>query len=322
MTISTYVVGWMVVTALFPLWFTSLLVVGAIRKRSFILLRMSLFLWAYLTIELIGLAAAAAIYLISRDRKKREDRFFALECWWGTALFSALAKVLSLRVETEGQERVLPGHVLVFIRHASIIDTALPVVFLSKAKGLRLRYVFKRELLVDPCIDVAGHQSPNYFIDRAGDAREELEGVRALTEHLGDEGVLLYPEGTRFSERKKAIALERLSHSHPELVPIAKSFRFCLPPKPGGALTLMDAVPDADILFVAHRGLEGLSEINDLLRGTVIGSQVQVRIERVAARDIPTGEDRLPWLFARWKEIDDFVGGSSATATPAAAGLG
>ena len=206
MTVTTYFIAWVLVTLLAPVWLPALLVVGLFRKRSFILLRMCLFLWSYLTIELMGLTGAAAIcFATPRNIAKRQGGFFALECWWGNALFSALARALSLSVEVEGQDVVLPGHVLVFIRHASIIDTALPVVFLSKAKGLRLRYVFKRELLVDPCIDVAGHQSPNYFIDRAGDPHDELEGIRRLTEHLGEEGVLLYPEGTRFTERKKAI---------------------------------------------------------------------------------------------------------------------
>ncbi|MEE8165846.1 MAG: hypothetical protein V3T64_09775, partial [Myxococcota bacterium] len=82
----------------------------------------------------MGLTAAAAICLVTpRNIAKRQDGFFALECWWGNAIFSALARVLSLSVEVKGQDVVLPGHVLVFIRHATIIDTALPVVCLSNA---------------------------------------------------------------------------------------------------------------------------------------------------------------------------------------------
>ncbi|MDH3726171.1 MAG: 1-acyl-sn-glycerol-3-phosphate acyltransferase [Myxococcales bacterium] len=308
MTVTTYVMAWVLVTLFVPVWLPVLAVVGLFRKRSFILLRMFVFLWSYLTIELMGLTAAAAIYLVTPGNiAKRRDRFFTLYCWWGTALFSTIARVLSLSVEVEGQDVALPGPVLVFIRHASIIDTALPLVCLSDAKGLRLRYVFKRELLVDPCIDVAGHVWPNYFIDRAGDPREELAGVRALTEDLGEEGVLLYPEGTRFTERKKAIAIKRLARTHPDLVPIAESFKHCLPPKLGGALTLMDAAPEADILFVAHRGLEGFAEIPDLLSGDVVGKKVQVQIWRVPATDVPGGEDRRRWLFEWWKRIDDFV---------------
>jgi 1-acyl-sn-glycerol-3-phosphate acyltransferase len=195
----------------------------------------------------------------------------------------------------------------VFIRHASIIDTAVPVALISKPTGLRLRYVFKRELLVDPCIDVAGHASPNYFIDRGGNAHEELAGIQQLAEDLGDQGVLLYPEGTRFTERKKRIAIERLAKTHPELVPLAESFRHCLPPKAGGALSLLDAAPHADVLIVAHRGLEGLAEVGDLLSGAVVGKDVEIRIWRINAADIPHGEARRRWLFDWWKRVDDFV---------------
>lgn len=308
MTISTYFLAWVLLTALAPLWIPVAFVVGIFRRASFVILRLITFFWIYLGTELLGLVAAAGIYLITPGNiARRQDLFFHLQCWWGSSLFAWICRCLSLSTSIEGDEQVLPGPVLVFIRHASIIDTAVPVTFLSNAKGLRLRYVFKRELLVDPCIDVAGHASPNYFVDRGGSSEDELVGIRKLAENLGDEGVLLYPEGTRFTERKKQIALQRLSQTHPELVPVAESFRYCLPPKPGGVLTLLDAAPGTDVLIVAHRGLEGLAEVTDLLSGAVVGKNVQIRIWRVNAADIPEGEARRRWLFDWWKRVDDFV---------------
>jgi len=311
MTVSTYFLLWVLLTALAPAWIPVSFVIGIFRRCSFVILRLLMFVWFYLAIELLGLTAAAAIYLITLgNRERREDLFFRLECWWGSSLFAWLARFLSLSVSVEGDEQILPGPILVFIRHASIIDTALPVTFISNAKGLRLRYVFKRELLVDPCIDVAGHASPNYFIDRGGPVHEELAGVRKLAENLGDQGVLLYPEGTRFTERKKQIALKRLVKTHPDLAQIAESFKHCLPPKPGGALGLLDAAPGTDVLIVAHRGLEGLANATDLLSGTVVGTEIQVRIWRVSADEIPCGEARRRWLFDWWKRVDDFVDGA------------
>jgi 1-acyl-sn-glycerol-3-phosphate acyltransferase len=308
MTISTYFLAWALLTVLAPVWIPVAFVVGIFRRRSFVILRLIMFFWIYLATELLGLIAAATIYLIApRNIAQRQDLFFHLQCWWGSSLFEWICRCLSLSTSIEGDEQVLPGPVLVFIRHASIIDTAVPVTFLSNAKGLRLRYVFKRELLVDPCIDVAGHASPNYFVDRGGSSEDELAGIRKLAENLGDEGVLLYPEGTRFTARKKQIALQRLSQTHPELVPVAESFRYCLPPKPGGVLTLLDAAPGTDVLIVAHRGLEGLAEVTDLLSGAVVGTKVQIRIWRINAADIPEGEARRRWLFDWWKRVDDFV---------------
>lgn len=308
MTVSTYAVLWLLLTTLAPVWIPVAFLIGIFRRCSFIILRLLMFFWTYLLIELLGLSAAAGIYLITPGKiERREELFFRLECWWGSSLFRWLSRFLSLSTSIEGEEQILPGPVLVFIRHASIIDTAVPVTFISKTKGLRLRYVFKRELLVDPCIDVAGHASPNYFIDRAGSVSEELGGVRKLAENLGDQGVLLYPEGTRFNERKKRIAIKRLAETHPDLVPIAESFKHSLPPKAGGALTLLEAAPDVDVLIIAHRGLEGLAEVTDLLTGSVVGKQIQISIWRIRAADIPTGEDGRRWLFDWWKRVDDFV---------------
>jgi 1-acyl-sn-glycerol-3-phosphate acyltransferase len=308
MTVSTYFLLWVLLTALAPLWIPVAFVVGVVRRCSFVILRLLMFFWAYLATELVGLVAAAGIYLITPGNiERRQDLFFRLECWWGNAMFQWICLFLSLSTSIEGDDQILPGPVLVFIRHASIIDVILPVAFLSNPKGLRLRYVFKRELLIDPCLDVAGHASHYYFIDRGGSAHEELANIRKLGENLGEEGVLLYPEGTRFTERKKRIALERLAKTHPELVPLAESFQHCLPPKPGAALTLLDAAPDADVLIVAHRGLEGMAEVTDLLSGAVVGKKVQIRIWRINAADIPKGEDRRRWLFDWWKRVDDFV---------------
>ena len=308
MTMSVYFLTWVLLTVLAPLWLPVTFVVGVFRRRSFIILRLLSFFWTFLLIEGMGLFAAGIIHLITPgNRERRETLMFKLECWWGSTIFRWLCRFLSLSVSIEGDEQILPGPLLVFIRHASIIDTAVPVSFISNTKGLRLRYVFKRELLVDPCIDVAGHASPNYFIDRAGQPAEELAGIRGLAENLGEQGVLLYPEGTRFTKRKQKIALKRLAKTHPELAETAASFRHCLPPKLGGVLTLLDAAPDTDVLIVAHRGLEGMAEVTDLLSGSVVGKNVRVSFWRIRAEDIPRGEARRQWLFDLWKRVDDFV---------------
>jgi 1-acyl-sn-glycerol-3-phosphate acyltransferase len=308
MTVSTYFLLWVLLTTLSPVWILAAFLVGAFRRSSFVILRLLTFFWFYLAIELLGLIAAGGIYVITpRNITRRHELFFRLQCWWGRSLFAGICGCLSLSTSIEGEEQILPGPVLVFIRHASIIDTAVPVALLSNRTGLRLRYVFKRELLVDPCIDVAGHASPNYFIDRGGSPEQEIAGIRKLAENLRDEGVLLYPEGTRYTKRKQEIALARLAKTHPELVQTAASFRHCLPPKLGGALTLLDAAPHADVLIVAHRGLEGLANAADLLSGTVVGQKIEVRIWRIHAVDVPEGDERRRWLFDWWKRVDDFV---------------
>ena len=306
-TIPAYVAAWLLLSALAPVWIPVALIVGLIRRRSLIVLRLLVLFWGYLTTELIGLLRAASIYAFAPSAE-REERFFRLTRWWGTRLFGWIRRVLALQLVVEGDDQILPGPLLVLERHASIIDTILPVVLISDAKGLRLRYVFKRELLVDPCIDVAGHVWPNYFINRCGDSEREIAGVRALAENLEDDGILIYPEGTRFTIRKQVRALRRLAERHPELVPAARTMQHVLPPKSGGVLALLDAAPNADCLIVAHRGLEGFAEVKDLLDGSIVGKELRVKMWRIPSRDIPPEPARAQWLFDVWKEVDRFAG--------------
>ena len=62
------------------------------------------------------------------------------------------------------------------------------------------------------------------------------------------------------------------------------------------------------MIVIAHRGLEGLANVSDLLSGSVVGKTVEVSIWRIPAEEIPKGEERRRWLFDLWKRVDEFVG--------------
>jgi len=223
--------------------------------------------------------------------------------------FASVKALFRLRFEVEGAERAAPGPLIVLVRHASIVDTLVPAVFLANVHHLRLRYVLKRELLVDPCLDVAGHWIPNHFVARDGaDSAKEIAAVNALKTGLQpDEGVLLYPEGTRFTPEKRRRALERLSG---DAVAKARAERLehLLPMRPGGVLALLDAAPACDVLFVGHHGLEGFARIADIWRGALVGRTVVVKFWREAAASIPAAEDaRREWLAAHWQRLDDWL---------------
>ena len=68
------------------------------------------------------------------------------------------------------------------------------MVFYAIPFGVRLRYVLKKELLFDPCLDIVGNRLPNYFVDRGGqDSERARRGVAELVRDLGpDEGALIY----------------------------------------------------------------------------------------------------------------------------------
>ena len=149
-----------------------------------------------------------------------------------TTLLRTLASLLELRFRVENTAALRPGPVVVLFRHASIIDNLLPYAFITGVGGPRLRWILKKELLTDPALDIGGHRMPNYFVDRgSADPEAERSAIRALASDLGpDEGALIFPEGTRFSESRRKRALERLRETDPELHRRARNWRRVLPP--------------------------------------------------------------------------------------------
>ena len=197
------------------------------------------------------------------------------------------------------------------MRHASVLDTLLPAAIVSRRTGLRLRYVMKRELLWDPCLDVVGQRLPNAFVRRGrGGAAEEIERVCELARDLGPrDGVLLYPEGTRFSAARRERVLARLAASaDAKHLERARALHHVLPPRLGGALALLDAAPGVDVAIGAHAGLEPLRTLADLWSGALLGRRIELAFWRIPAASIPTGRaDRVEWLYDQWQRVDAWL---------------
>ena len=312
-TISIYGSSWLLLTLLSPLWIPIGIVIGILRRRSFIVLRLLMFGCFYLGFELMALLRVAAVLARYRG-ETRSTMLYRLQAWWATVNLEVAQRLLQLDIVIEGAEQALPGPSILLIRHASILDTLLPCVFVQRPYDFRVRYVLKQELLFDPCIDVVGNALPNYFVDRTGNTPRELEGLRSLVSDLGTDGVLIFPEGTRFSEQKRARALEMLDAQASSVRDSAHALTRVLPPKPGGVLTLLDALPGVDCVLFAHTGLESFAKIKDLLSGEVVGSKVRIRLWRIPSQRIPEGADeRLRWLYTEWAKVDAFVRNPDAT---------
>jgi 1-acyl-sn-glycerol-3-phosphate acyltransferase len=145
------------------------------RRGSFVTPRLLIFAWFFFGIALVALVRLTVVFTFLRGRRGRSST-------WACHLV---------------------------MRHASILDTLLPSVYVRGLTQWRVRYILKQELLLDPCLDIVGNALPNYFVDRTGHRQREFEGIRALVKDLGDDGVLVYPEGTRFSEEKLVRAQTR-----------------------------------------------------------------------------------------------------------------
>lgn len=307
-TVSIYAGSWVLLTVLSPLWLALGVLIGLVRRRSFILLRLLVFAWFYFGFELLALCLVGAIMMFRSSEAARYASLYRLQAWWASVTLKVAQRLLRLTLVADGVDQAVPGPSILFVRHASILDTLLPCAIIQRPHRFRVRYVLKQELLFDPCIDVVGNALPNYFVDRTGDSVRELEGLRSLASDLGTDGLLIFPEGTRFSPKKRQFALDKLAAQGSPLLETATALTHVLPPKPGGVLTLLDALPGVDCVFLAHSGLEAFAKIKDLLSGAVVGSTVRVHLWRVDAREIPrTADERLRWLYAEWSKVNAFV---------------
>ena len=282
-------------------------------RRYFMAVRLIASGWVYLGAECIGITALGGLWLATGGGRIRPvfiSGTYAIQRWWAGALFATIRTLFAFRIEVEGSELLGPGPILIFMRHTSIIDNLLPNVLITAPHTIKLRYVLKRDLLSDPALDIAGSRLPNYFVDRRStDSEAEIAAIGRLGSGLGiDEGVLIYPEGTRFTAERRTRALEHLRSSSPDLYERAAALRSVLPPRLGGPLALLDAQPRADVVIAAHTGLDGFSHIRQILGGGLVGSTIQVRFRRFAHSDIPTDPaQQADWLYDRWAEVDDWI---------------
>ncbi len=286
------------------------------RGRPWMSTRVLLFAWLYLLGQVWALAALAATAPLTLAAKRRLT--YRLQSAWVSWNAAAMKRTLSLSLDVTGQDTITPGPIVVLSRHTSMIDTLLPGLLVARPTGMRLRYVLKKELLIDPTLDIAGNRLPNVFLDRgAGDSSTELDAIRDLAAGLtSEEGILIYPEGTRFSEEKRRRRVRRASETGGRLGQIAGSMRSVLPPRPGGTLALLEST-DADVVVLAHHGLEGLATVRDIWAGDPIGSTVTVRFSRVPRIEIPEDRSgRVEWLYRLWARLDEWVQARDAGERP------
>jgi 1-acyl-sn-glycerol-3-phosphate acyltransferase len=312
-TITGCILTWLLLLTAFPVLLVVGVVVDLVRADAWIITRCVFFFPFYFTCEVHGIIASFVIWLASgvwlgANRQRFLDWNFALQRWWAGALCRGAQRIFDITIEVEGTDELRDGPIIVFLRHASVADTLLPAVFIANPNGLKLRYVLKHELLWDPCLDIVGNRLPNSFVRRSsGDSYRVLE----LMKDLGPrDGVIVYPEGTRFSEAKRSRIIEQL-HRKGEtyLCDKAGMLNNVLPPRLGGPLNLLEQNESSDVVFCAHFGFDGVVDMRDSLKGLLVGRTVKVRFWRVPFEAIPkTRGERKDWLFDNWMRVDEWIG--------------
>ncbi len=300
-----------------PLWLAVLALVDVVTGAGARLprARAVCFFVLYLLAEVVGVVAAFALWLVHGGGLFTSAARFvnfnaALQRVWTGTLFGGACAIFRMRLVVQNPEAGRAGPLLLFVRHSSTADTVLAAAVLANPNKVLLRYVMKRELLWDPCLDVVGRRLPNAFIDRSGSRTDaEVRAVAGLAQGLdAKSGVLMYPEGTRFDGAKLTALCAKLA-ANPQaraLAEIAQTYRAVLPPRLGGAMALLDAAQGTDVVFLDQTGFEGAATFATFWSGALIDRVIAVRLRRVPAADVPK-EGRDAWLFRMWQASDDWV---------------
>ena len=293
-------------------------------------LRLLCFALLYLACEVAGLVVAAVLWVCTGFGRRMHTavslraHYTVLRLLLDT-LMRAAQRLFAVRLVTDGTswsplDDGVPGStnaMVVLSRHAGPGDSFLLVHTLMNRDHLRRpRIVLKEALQLDPLLDVYLNRLPNHFVPAertAGYSSEEA--IADLARDLGEEDALLiFPEGANFTPRRRFRAIQRLrDRGLTTAVRRAEAMRHLLPPRPGGVGAALRAAPHADVVFVAHTGLEHLSTVRDLWRGLPMDKTLHLRWWFVPAHEVPREEAQLTdWLYQWWETIDAWISTTSA----------
>jgi 1-acyl-sn-glycerol-3-phosphate acyltransferase len=287
--------------------------------------RLLLFVLAWLTAETATLFMCLGLWLVSgfggrMHTEPFQSRHYAVMRWFLDVIYHTATGTFGLRVEvdepelTAGEQAArLARPVIVLSRHAGPGDSLLLVHHLLSVYGRRPRVVMKATLQLDPSLDVVGNRLPNVFVrhSRAGE-RIFIDQIERLAGGLDQLGALvIFPEGGNWTPGRWRRGIRGLEErGHDDLAARARDMPNLLPPRPGGALTAIAACPDADVIFVAHAGLDRIVSVGDVWRNLRVDQRVNARWWRVPAPEVPRSashEAQVRWLYDWWQRIDTWI---------------
>jgi 1-acyl-sn-glycerol-3-phosphate acyltransferase len=281
-------------------------------RRDFPLPRFHLFLFGILGHHIVGLVILAGSWVCTRfvSTARRHKINVAVEHYFIPQSIGIAERVYDMKIEIDDIECCSPGPILLLSRHASILDTIMPIKLLGEAHGMGMRIVQKSELLWNPLVDVASSRMPRAFIQRgSGNVLGPIGHMKHLLRGITDnEALVVFPEGSRFSEAKKAKIVAKLYKSNPAAAAKARELKHVLPARPAGTLALIEMRPDVDVVFMAHTGLERANRLEDFIDGALHRRTIRMKFWRVPAAEVPTErEERIEWLHSEWRKLDAWI---------------
>ena len=305
-TISAVWLCALALLVLVPLWVIACLLVDLVGKKwRAPTLRLVAFALCWSWLEAIGVSVAGFLWLVGQGKNQRAN--YALQRWWAKQLIRSLRITCGFGIDVEGVETLSDKPLLCLGRHASLGDALVSAWVFGSLAHRFPRYVMKKELLFDPCLDIVGQRIPNYFVDRGSAAiRQEIDGIRAMASNMTPKDVaVIFPEGTRTNDEKRVALVQRLEKRAPERHAKLVGLERLLPPRSAGAAALLEAIPEGDVVLLWHVGFDGLDTFAGVRRRlTHSGPHARVVLELHDRASVPSGAAFESWLDDRWLEID------------------
>jgi 1-acyl-sn-glycerol-3-phosphate acyltransferase len=303
-----------------PLWllgaaFLSPVVAGRLRPLRLLWVAvLHLVLESLMLLELFGLWIASGFGWRIRSPFFERIHYDIIETYL-QVFFREARRVLRVSIAVDGPTPdAFPGEpLLVCCRHAGPGDSFMLIYALMEWYAREPRVVLKDTLAWDPAIDVILNRLPSRFISpepgKGGDAIERQ--IADLAHDLDEnDAFVIFPEGGNFTPRRRMRAIESLRRrGHRSMADRAEGLRNVLAPRPGGVLAALEtAPPEADILMVAHTGLDHLLTVADIWRELPMDKTITMQWWRVDREEIPEGRDaQIDWLFSWWERIDAWI---------------
>jgi 1-acyl-sn-glycerol-3-phosphate acyltransferase len=305
-SLPALLIATLAITASIPLWLPIALVVDTVRLRfRFPIARLLAFGVCWSWIETAGVVRATGLWLGARSNDHAAH--YELMGWWSGALMRAMGATLGVRPRIEHLDDLVDGNAVILARHASLGDSLLSGWALATEARVRPRFVLKRELLCDPCLDIVGLRVPNHFLDRsATDSAAELDALEHLAAGIGPGVVgVIFAEGTRSNDAKRARALSRIAERDPARADRLAGLRHLLPPRPAGSMAMLAGAPGADVILVWHTGFDGLDTFGGVIRHLARPlPPVRFVTRRVPRVEVPAADDFVEWLDGEWLRMD------------------
>jgi 1-acyl-sn-glycerol-3-phosphate acyltransferase len=292
------------------------------RPRRSRLLRVTWLGLAWSAGETAALTVSLCLWLVSGfggrlDTEPYQARNYAVIKWFLDLIYRVAGRACGLSVTVAGPPEAGPSGdrpLIVLSRHAGPGDSLLLIHYLLSVCERRPRVVMKATLQLDPSMDILANRVPNAFLHRAGShhVSHHVDQIRRLAVSLdGGSALAIFPEGGNWTPHRWRRAIDRLRRGgRPDLAERAAAMPNVLPPHASGALAAIEACPAADVIFVAHTGLDRLVSVRDVWRGLRADMEIRARWWRVPSASVPRAasrETQLTWLYDWWQRIDAWI---------------